>query len=88
MEGSSLKNIALEIKNKLMGILETNVNRSPHNQTQPLPSTQPSPKHIRLMEHQMEIQLEKRESMITESKALAQYVSANRKIGWNKMPYI
>ena len=75
MEGSSLKTIALELKKNLMGTLETNATQSPQPQTQPSPLTQPSSTHTRLMEHQMEIQLETSEIMITLSKALAKDIS-------------
>ena len=72
MEGLSLKTIAPELKKNLMETLKTNDNQSPHPQTKPSPSTQPSSKHIRLMEDQMAIQLETWKIMITASKALAQ----------------
>ena len=71
-----------------METLETNVTQYPHPQTQPSPYTQPSSEHTRLMEHQMEIQLETCEIMITASKALDQYVSANTKGGWKKITYM
>ena len=74
MEGLSLKTIALEIKKYLMGTLETNVTRYLQPQTQPSTSNQPISSHTRLMEHQMEIQLETCKTMIPASKALAQYV--------------
>ena len=88
MKSLSLKTIKLELKNNLMGILETIFTQSPYPQTQPSPSTQPSSEHTRLMEDQMAIQLETCKHMITASKALAQYVSANTKGGWNKIPYM
>ena len=86
MEGSSLKDIALELKNNLMGTLETNVTKYPQPQPQPSTLTQPSSSHTRIMKHQTAIQLETCESMITASKALAQYVSENMKGVWNKIP--
>ena len=88
MEGSSLKTIALDLKNNLMGKLETNVTQYPQPQPQPSLSTQPSSAHTRRMEHQTEIQFETCESMITASKALAQYVSENTKVGWEKIPSV
>ena len=69
-----------------MGTLETNFIQYSHTQTQLSPYTQPSSEYTRLMEHQMEIQLETCERMITESKSLAQDVSANTKDGWNNIP--
>ena len=74
MEGSILKTIALKLTKDLMGTLQTNVTQIPQPQPQPSPSTQPIPVHTRLMEHQMEIQLETCKTMIPASKALAQYV--------------
>ena len=85
MEGLSLKTIALELKNNLMGILVTNTTQSPHPQTQSSPSTQPSSEHTKIMEHQMTIQLEIFKITIKASKALAQDVSENTKGGWKKI---
>ena len=86
MEGSSLKTISLELKKDLMGTLQTNFTRFPQPQPQPSTSTQTSSAHTRLMEHQMVIQLETCGIMITESKALAQDVSANTKGVRKKIP--
>ena len=88
MEGSSLKDIALELKNNLMGTLETNVTKYPQPQPQPSTLTQPSSSHTRIMKHQTAIQLETCESMITASKALAQDVSENTKGRWKKITYM
>ena len=79
MEVWSLKTIDLELKKNLMGALETNFTQSPHPQTQPLPLTQPSSEHTRIMDHQIAIQLETCKIMVTASKALAQDVSSNTK---------
>ena len=85
-KGSSLKTTSLEIKKNLMGTFETNVTEYLHPQAQQSPSTQPSSAHTRLMEHQTEIQLETWKIMVTASKALSQYVSANTKGGRKKIP--
>ena len=71
-----------------MGTLETNVTQSPHPQTQPSPLTQPSSKHSRLMEHQIAIQLEICESIITAIKSLDQDVSENTNVGWKRIPFM
>ena len=79
MEALSLKTIALKLKRDLMGTLQNIVTRFPQPLPQPSPLTQPISTHTNILEHQMSIQLETWESMITESKALAKYVSSNTK---------
>ena len=58
MEGSSLKTVALDLKTDMMETLETNITQYPKPQPQPSTSTQQSFAHTRLMEQQIEIQLE------------------------------
>ena len=81
MEGSSLKSIALKLKKDLTGTLQTNDTWLPQPQPQPSPPIQLISSHTSLMEHQITIQLETCERMITASKSLAQYVSSNTKGG-------
>ena len=71
MEGSILKTIALKLTKDLMGTLQTNVTQIPQPQPKTSPSTHQLSVHTRLMETQVEIQMETCKTTITASKEIA-----------------